>query len=84
MSDRTRIQLGAIGGLLAAVVCCAAPVLIVALGSLGIGSTLASGFYLLVPILAVVLGWVGLRPYGRRASTQPCCDDRSSKEGFRQ
>jgi mercuric ion transport protein len=84
MSDRTRMQLGAIGGLLAAVVCCAAPPLIVALGSLGIGSAFASGSYQLVPFLAVVLGWGLWRLYRRRAIAQPCCNDRSLKEGFKQ
>ncbi|HXF55347.1 MAG TPA: hypothetical protein VNK52_14620 [Hyphomicrobiaceae bacterium] len=84
MSDRTRMQIGAIGGLLAAVVCCAAPLLIASLGSLGIGSALASGSYLLIPIVAVVLGWVLWRLYRHRATAKPCCNDRSLKEGFRQ
>jgi mercuric ion transport protein len=83
MSDRTRIQIGAIGGVLAAIVCCAAPLLIVALGSLGIGGALANGSYLLIPILAVVLGWAGLRLYRRRATTEPGCEDQSLKEGLK-
>ncbi|MDJ1157629.1 hypothetical protein QNA08_05205 [Chelatococcus sp. SYSU_G07232] len=84
MGDRTRMLVGPIGGLLAAIVCCAAPLLVVAIGSLGIGGALASGAYLLIPILALVLGWVGLRLYRRRASATPCCEDQSLKEGFRQ
>jgi mercuric ion transport protein len=83
MSDKARIQAGAIGGLLAAVVCCAAPLLIVAVGSLGIGTALANGAYLLIPILAVVLALAGWHFYRRRATAQPCCNDKSLKEGVK-
>jgi mercuric ion transport protein len=82
MSDRARMQIGAMGGLLAAIVCCAAPLLIAALGSLGIGSALANGFHLLIPILAVVIGWAALRLY-RCAAAAPCSDDQALKEGFK-
>jgi hypothetical protein len=82
MSDKALIQAGAIGGLLAAVVCCAAP-LIVAVGSLGIGTALANGAYRLIPILAVVLALAGWHLYRRRASAQPCCNDKSFKEGVK-
>jgi mercuric ion transport protein len=84
MSDRARTQIGAIGGALAAIVCCAAPLLIAALGSLGVGSALVNGLYLLIPILAVVIGLAGLRLYRRRANADPCCEDQSLKEGFEQ
>jgi mercuric ion transport protein len=83
MSDQAHMRIGAIGGLLAAIVCCATPLLIVALGSLGISSFFANGSYLLIPILAVLLGLVGLRFYRRHASVRPCCDDRSFKEGVK-
>lgn len=84
MSDRTRTQIGAIGGALAAIVCCAVPLLIVALGPLGIGSALANGSYLLIPILPVVLGWAGWRLYRPHAIAEPCCEDQSLKEGLKQ
>jgi mercuric ion transport protein len=80
MSDQAHMRVGAIGGLLAAIVCCATPLLIVALG---ISSVFANGSYLLIPILAVLLGLVGLRLYRRHTSIPPCCDDRSLKEGVK-
>lgn len=83
MNDKARIQVGAIGGLLAALVCCAAPLLILALGSLGVGSALANSSYLLIPILAVVLGLGGVYLYRRRATVQHCCDDKSFKESVK-
>lgn len=83
MSDQAHMRIGATGGLLAAIVCCATPLLIVALGSLGISSVFANGSYLLIPILAVLLGLVGLRLYRRHTSIPPCCDDRSLKEGVK-
>jgi mercuric ion transport protein len=83
MRDKARIQAGAIGGLLAAVVCCAAPLLIVAVGSLGIGTALANGAYLLISILAVVLALAGWHLYRRRATAQPRCNDKSLKEGVK-
>jgi mercuric ion transport protein len=68
------------GGLFAAVVCCAAPLLVVAAGSLGVGSLLANGFYLLIPVLVVALGLIGLFHYRRRAVAKSCCDDVSLRE----
>jgi mercuric ion transport protein len=83
MSDPARGWIGAIGGLLAAIICCATPFLIVALGSFGVGGLLANGAYLLFPVLAVVLGLVGLRLYRRRTTIPACCDDHSLKKGFK-
>lgn len=83
MNDKARIQAGTIGGLLAALVCCAAPLLILALGPLGVGSALTNGSYLLIPILAVVLGLGGVYLYRRRATVRHCCDDKSFKESVK-
>ncbi len=82
MSDPRRAWIGAIGGLFAAVICCAAPLLIVAAGSLGVGSLLANGFYLLIPVL-VALGLAGLFHHRRRAVAQSCCDDAPLKESVK-
>lgn len=82
MSDRTRMQIGTIGGVLAAIFCCAAPLLIA--GSLGIGGALASGSYQLIPFLAVALGWALWRLYRHRSGAEPCGQSQSLKEGVRQ
>lgn len=83
MSDQTHMRIGAIGGLFAAIVCCTTPLLIVALGSLGISAWLANAYYVLIPALAIFLGLAALRHYRRRAPSQSCCDPVSPKQGIK-
>jgi membrane protein implicated in regulation of membrane protease activity len=78
------MHIGAIGGLLAVVVCCAAPLLTAALVSLGIGSMLTNGSVLLMSLLTVVLGWLLWRFHRHRATAEPCCKDQPLKEGAKQ
>jgi hypothetical protein len=86
MSDPARAWTGAIAGLLAAVICCAAPLLVAAGASLGAGGLLASGSYLLVPVLVVaaVLALVGLYHFRRRATAEPCCHDGAFNKDVKQ
>lgn len=83
MSDRARTQIGAIGGLLAAIVCCATPLLIVALGSLGVGAWFTNAYYVLIPAVVIFLGLAGLQHFRQRAAAQPCCNPTSSQQGVK-
>lgn len=72
MNDRTLIRTGAVGAVVAAI-CCATPVLAVALGALGLSAWAAKADYVLIPVLlgSVVLVGVGLY---RRRRTDACCE----------
>lgn len=65
MKDTTLIRTGAVGTVIAAV-CCATPVLVVALGALGLAGATAYLDYLLLPALTVCLGLIGYGRYLRR------------------
>ena len=80
MSGRAFITTGAIGGVLAAI-CCATPILAVALGAAGMTAWVAKADYVLIPALLICLGLVGLGLYRRRSAAQACCDPASPKQG---
>ena len=76
MADGKFISLGGVG--LLAVICCAAPFLLVAAGSFGISAWLAAAGYVVIPIaLAATGAATGLYFYGRRRSASSvdtgCC-----------
>lgn len=81
MSERANIQIGAIGGLLAAIVCCTAPLLVVALGSVGASAWFRNAYYVLIPALLICLGLIGLGLYRHRSAAQTCCNPSSLKQG---
>ncbi len=60
MPDRTLIAAG-LAGAIAAAICCAAPMLAVALGTAGLMAWLAAGAYVLIPVLLICLALIGLR-----------------------
>ena len=72
MKDATILKTGIVGTVIAAV-CCATPVLVIALGALGLSAWVSGLDYVLLPALAVFLG---LTAYGlwRRNRAAPCCD----------
>ena len=80
MSDRTLITTGAIGGTLAAI-CCATPILAVALGAAGLTAWVAKADYVLIPALLICFGLVGLGLYRRHSAARACCDPVSPKQG---
>jgi mercuric ion transport protein len=83
MNDRHNIKSGAIAAVLAAL-CCAAPLLIVALGTAGLTAWLAKSAYVLIPALLIGLGLVSLWFYRRSAAAQACCDPAASpKQGIK-
>jgi mercuric ion transport protein len=60
MKDRALITAGAAGAVLAAI-CCAAPMLAVTLGTVGLTAWLAKGAYVVIPVLLICLALIGLR-----------------------
>jgi mercuric ion transport protein len=64
MKDRALITAGAAGAVLAAI-CCAAPMLAVTLGTVGLTAWLAKGAYVVIPVLLICVALIGLR-YRRR------------------
>jgi mercuric ion transport protein len=73
MKDATIVKTGIVGSVIAAI-CCATPVLVIALGAVGLSAWLGWIDYVLLPVLAVFLG---LTAYGlwRRNRAGACCED---------
>ena len=65
MDDRALIRTGTIGGIVAAV-CCATPILAVALAAMGLPAWAAKADYVLLPTILLCLGLVELDLYRRR------------------
>jgi len=59
MNDRTLMRAGIIGGIVAAV-CCATPLLALALAALGLSAWLAWADYVLLPLIALCLALAAL------------------------
>jgi mercuric ion transport protein len=72
MKDATILKTGIVGAVVAAV-CCATPVLVLALGALGLSAWVGGLDYVLLPALVLFLG---LTAYGlwRRKRAAACCD----------
>lgn len=79
VSDRTLIAVGAVGAVLAAL-CCATPLLAVALSAAGLTALLAKSGYVIGALL-IGLGLIALWLYRRRVMAQSCCEPNSSKQG---
>ncbi len=65
MDDRTLIRTGAVGAVLAAL-CCATPLLVLALAGLGLSAWAAKADYVLIPVLLVCLALVTFGLYRKR------------------
>jgi mercuric ion transport protein len=65
MRNRTFIRTGIIGGVIAAL-CCATPLLAIALGTVGLAAWAAKADYVLIPALVVCLGLIAFGLYRRR------------------
>ena len=65
MRDKTFIATGAVGAVLAAL-CCATPLLVVALGAVGLTGWLAKADYVVIPAFILCLGLIGFGVYRRR------------------
>ncbi len=82
VSDRKLIAAGAVGAVLAAL-CCATPLLAVALSAAGLTALLAKSGYVVIGALLIGLGLVALWLYRRRVAAQSCCNPHSSKQGVK-
>jgi mercuric ion transport protein len=71
MNDRALVRTGVVGAIIAAV-CCATPVLAIALGAVGLTAVAAYLDYVLLPALAVCLGLIGYGLYLRRRAAAGC------------
>ena len=78
MKDATLIRTGAVGAVIAAV-CCATPVLVIALGAVGLAAVAAYLDYVLLPALAVCLGLIGYGLYLRRRAAGGCAAETGKK-----
>lgn len=72
MNDASLIKTGAIGAALAAI-CCATPVLVIGLGTVGLSALTGYLDYVLLPILVLCLGVLGYGLHIRRQSAAACC-----------
>ena len=72
MNDQTLIKTGIIGAVIAAI-CCATPILVIALGAVGLSALAGYLDYVLLPALAVCLGLIGYGLYMRRQRAADCC-----------
>lgn len=82
MNDRTLIRTGVISGAIAAI-CCATPILVIALGAFGLSAWAAGADYVLIPILLVSVLLVGIGVYRRRTSSangKPASENPRSSE----
>jgi mercuric ion transport protein len=65
MQDRTLLRTGIIGSVVAAL-CCFTPILVVALGAIGLSAWLGWLDYVLLPALLLFLGLTGYALWKRR------------------
>ncbi|GAK46889.1 conserved protein [Tepidicaulis marinus] len=72
MKDATILKTGIIGAAIAAI-CCATPVLVIALGAVGLSAWIGGLDYVLLPALVLFLG---VAAYGlwRQSRAAACCD----------
>lgn len=67
MNDTALIKTGIIGAVIAAI-CCATPVLVIALGAVGLSAITGYLDYVLLPVLVLCIGLVGYGFYKKRKS----------------
>lgn len=79
MRDATVLKTGAIGAVITAI-CCATPVLVIALGALGLSAWVAGLDYVLLPALLVFLGMTGWGLWRRNRAAACCAPDIRTNE----
>ena len=80
MSDRNGGSLGVVAMAGLAVICCAGPLLVVALASLGVGAWLAAHGLWLLGGLGLLTAGAALFAYRRRRTVAACASDGRSEE----
>lgn len=78
MKNQTLIKTGVAGAAIAAI-CCATPILVIVLATIGLSTLVEKADYILIPLLvgSLVLLAVGLY---RRRMVQACCDTNQNKK----
>ncbi len=65
MNDPALIKTGIVGAVIAAI-CCATPILVLALGAVGLSALTGYLDYVLLPVLALCIGMIAVGVYKRR------------------
>ncbi len=65
MNDSALVKTGIVGGVIAAV-CCATPILVIALGAVGLSALTGYLDFVLLPLLALCIGMIAFGVYKRR------------------
>lgn len=73
MKDGTATPIAIMAGAFA-VICCAGPLLIAAIGTAALTGWLTNSVYVLIPVALIGLGLGGLWFYRRGATSQGCCN----------
>jgi mercuric ion transport protein len=80
MKDRTILRTGIAGTVIAAI-CCFTPVLVIALGAVGLSAWLGWLDYVLLPAMAVFLAITAYGLWLRQRNSEPdCCQTTSANE----
>ncbi|KGB53366.1 Membrane transport protein MerF [Sphingopyxis sp. LC81] len=85
MNNRALFRTGVIGAVVAAL-CCATPILGIALGAIGLSALVAKADYVLIPVLVASLGLIGIGLYRRNASAPAvidCCETDKNSGKFK-
>lgn len=80
MKNATILKTGIVGSVIAAI-CCATPVLVIALGAVGLSAWLGWIDYVLFPALALFLGITAYGLWRRQRAAACCADDKQAMKG---
>lgn len=80
MKDMTILKTGIIGSVIAAI-CCATPILVIALGALGLSARLGWVEYALIPALALFLAITACGLWRRQRAVVCCSAETRSNDG---
>ncbi|MEX2489625.1 MAG: mercury resistance system transport protein MerF [Pseudomonadales bacterium] len=80
MNNRTLLQFG-IGGTVIAALCCFTPVLVILLGVIGLSAVTGYLDYVLLPALVFFIGLTAYALYRRHQGNGPSSDDSQERQG---
>lgn len=80
MKDTTILKTGIIGSVIAAV-CCATPILVIALGALGLSAWVGWVDYVLIPALVLFLAITAYGLWRRQRAAACCTSETQSNKG---
>lgn len=80
MKDATIVKTGIVGSVIAAI-CCATPVLVIALGAVGLSAWLGWIDYVLLPTLAVFLAMTVYGLWRRQRAAACCANETQTNKG---